>query len=108
MGKEEKRGRRPTPDKGDSETSQLLVALGHPRRRQILQAMAGEELFSPLDLSRTLRRPLSNLSYHVRVLSKCGAIELVDMRPVRGSMQHFYRVAVEAEWARAVLGIAGV
>lgn len=105
MGKEETRGKRPTSDTDNSETGQLLMALGHPRRRQILRAMAGEEPVSPRDLSRMLRRPLSNLSYHVRVLSQCGAIELVDMRPVRGSAQHFYRVAVEAEWARALLEI---
>jgi DNA-binding transcriptional ArsR family regulator len=101
----EKRGKRPTSDQDNSETGQLLMALGHPLRRQILQLMASEELVSPRDLSRMLRRPLSNLSYHVRVLSECGAIELVDMRPVRGSAQHFYRVAIEAEWAWAVLGM---
>jgi DNA-binding transcriptional ArsR family regulator len=107
--KKERRGeRKPTSDKDSSETSQLLVALGHPLRRQILRLMASEERVSPRDLSRTLGRPLSNLSYHIRVLLECGAIELVDMQPVRGSMQHFYRVAIETEWARAVLGIAGV
>jgi DNA-binding transcriptional ArsR family regulator len=107
MGKEEKRGKRRTSDKDNSETSQLLVALGHPLRRQILRLMASEERVSPRELSRRLRRPLSNLSYHVRVLLECGAIELVDMQPARGSMQHFYRVAIETDWARAVLGIVG-
>jgi DNA-binding transcriptional ArsR family regulator len=95
------------PDKGDTETSNLLVALGHAQRRRILQVMAMKEPMSPRDLSRTLRKPLSNLSYHVRVLADCGAITLVDTRPVRGSIQHFYRVAIEADWARNALGIDG-
>ncbi len=82
----------------------LLVALRHPLRRDILRAMAGEEEISPRQVSYSLDRPLSNISYHVRVLAECGAIHLVRTEPVRGSMQHFYRAEVEAPWAREVLG----
>jgi hypothetical protein len=50
-------------------------------------------------------QPLSNVSYHVRILVNCRAIELARARPVRGSVQHFYRLAIEAEWARSVLDL---
>jgi hypothetical protein len=33
-------------------------------------------------------------------------VTLVDTQPVRGSMQHFYCSAIDAPWARQVLGIS--
>jgi DNA-binding transcriptional ArsR family regulator len=89
-----------------SDDNDLLVALRHPLRRRILRAMAGEEAISPRQLAAELHQPLSNVSYHVRVLADCSAVTLVDTTPVRGSMQHFYRPAIEAPWAKAVLGLA--
>jgi DNA-binding transcriptional ArsR family regulator len=88
-----------------SDDNDLLVALRHPLRREILREMATEESISPREIASSLRQPLSNVSYHVRVLADCGAIALVDTKPVRGSMQHFYRAAVDAPWARQVLGL---
>jgi predicted transcriptional regulator len=88
-----------------SDDNDLLVALRHPLRRGILRRMAGKEAISPRELSNALRQPLSNVSYHVRVLVDCAAISLVNTKPVRGSMQHFYRSAIEAPWARQVLGL---
>jgi DNA-binding transcriptional ArsR family regulator len=89
-----------------SDDNDLLVALRHPLRRSILRAMAGGEAISPRELSVALHQPLSNVSYHVRVLADCSAVTLVDTLPVRGSVQHFYRPAIEAPWAKAVLGLA--
>lgn len=86
-------------------TNQLLAALRHPLRRRLLQAMAPEEEVSPGDLAHRVGAPLSNVSYHVRVLADCGAITLVTTRPGRGSVQHIYRLAIEAEWAQRVLGL---
>jgi DNA-binding transcriptional ArsR family regulator len=88
-----------------STANDLLVALRHPLRREILRQMAGEEAVSPREIATTLRKPLSNVSYHVRVLADRAAIALVRTQPVRGSMQHFYRTAIEAPWARHVLGL---
>ena len=90
---------------GRSDTHNMLVALKHPLRREILQAMADEEA-SPRDLADTLGRPLSNVSYHVRVLVACGVLDLVRTKQVRGSMQHFYRSQVKEDWARHILGMA--
>lgn len=87
-----------------SEDNDLLLALGHPLRRDVLREMAGKKAISPREISTALQQPLSNVSYHVRVLAECGAISLVNTKPVRGSIQHFYRTAIKAPWARHVLG----
>lgn len=87
-----------------SDDNDLLIALRHPLRREILRAMAGEEAISPREVSNALGKPLSNISYHVRVLADCAAVTLVRTKPVRGSMQHFYCTAIEAPWARQILG----
>lgn len=87
--------------------NELLIALRHPLRRQILRAMAAQDPISPRQISDELRQPLSNVSYHVRVLADCGAVTLVDTAPVRGSMQHFYSPAIEEPWALEALGLSG-
>ena len=84
----------------------LLTALRHPLRRRILRRMDEDEAISPRELSRQLEEPLSNVSYHVRVLVDCSAVTLVDTQPVRGSMQHFYCSSIATPWARQVLGIS--
>jgi DNA-binding transcriptional ArsR family regulator len=88
-----------------SDDNDLLAALRHPLRRRILRRMVGEEAISPRELSEELDAPLSNVSYHMRVLADCAVISLVRTKPVRGSMQHFYRTAIEAPWAREILGL---
>lgn len=82
----------------------LFNALGHPVRRRILREMldSGEEL-SPRELAVVLSEQLSALSYHVRVLAECEAIELVRTEQIRGSTQHFYRAAIRSEWALSAL-----
>lgn len=89
-----------------TDENELLIALRHPLRRKILRAMAAQDPISPRQISDELRQPLSNVSYHVRVLADCGAVTLVDTAPVRGSMQHFYSPAIEEPWALAVLGLS--
>jgi DNA-binding transcriptional ArsR family regulator len=89
-----------------SDDNDLLIALRHPLRREILREMAVEEEISPREIAASLDQPLSNVSYHVRVLAECSAITPVRTKPVRGSMQHFYRSAIEAPWARHVLGLS--
>ena len=84
---------------------QLLVALRHPLRRRILRAMADGRPASPRELSDALAQPLSNVSYHVRVLVQSRAVTLVGTKPARGSIQHFYRSNVQAPWAQEVLAM---
>jgi len=84
--------------------SDLFNALGHPMRRRILREMldSGGEL-SPRELAAKLAEQLSALSYHVRVLAECHAIELVRLEQIRGSTQHFYRAVIKAGWAITAL-----
>jgi DNA-binding transcriptional ArsR family regulator len=86
-----------------SDDNDLLLALRHPLRRRILRLMADKEAISPREIATLLDQPLSNVSYHVRVLADCAAISLVNTKPVRGSMQHFYRAKIEAPWALQIL-----
>jgi DNA-binding transcriptional ArsR family regulator len=90
----------------NTDDNELLIALRHPLRREILRAMAAQDPISPRQISDELRQPLSNVSYHVRVLADCGAVVLVDTAPVRGSMQHFYSTTINEPWALAVLGLS--
>jgi DNA-binding transcriptional ArsR family regulator len=86
----------------------LFVAMAHPLRRRILRTMqGGRGDVSPRELSDRLEQPLSRLSYHVKVLERCGALKLVDTQPVRGSTQHFYRSVVDADWALLALKAEG-
>jgi DNA-binding transcriptional ArsR family regulator len=89
----------------DPGADDLFIAMAHPLRRLILRTMhdGGDGEVSPRELSQRLEQPLSRLSYHVKVLSQCGAIELVNTQQVRGSTQHFYRSTVDAAWALMAL-----
>jgi DNA-binding transcriptional ArsR family regulator len=66
-----------------------VKALAHPLRIRIL-AMLAERRASPTELAQTLGVPVGKVSYHVRSLVNLGVIELVDTRPVRGAVEHFY------------------
>jgi DNA-binding transcriptional ArsR family regulator len=81
----------------------LLLALGHPMRREILRKLSGKKPYSPSELADLLGEPLSNVSYHVKVLVGCRTVKLVRTQRVRGSVQHFYRSSVNAKWAQSVL-----
>ena len=89
-------------------TEKLLVALRHPVRREMLaRAARQEEAVSPRGLAEEMRMPLSNVSYHARVLVKCKVLDLVDLKPVKGSTQHFYEPSdlVEHPLVKAALGL---
>lgn len=87
----------------ESKTTDLLLALSHPLRREILRLLADDRPRSPSELAAILDQPLPTVSYHVRVLATRGAVRLVRTGPSRGSKQHFYLPTVEADWARSVL-----
>jgi DNA-binding transcriptional ArsR family regulator len=72
-------------------TKKILVALHHPVRREMLMRVARQdEPVSPRGLAEQLKMPLSNVSYHARVLAECEVLELVDLKQTKGSLQHFY------------------
>lgn len=71
----------------------LIRAMSNPLRQRILIAL-NKRVASPSELSKELDEPLGNVSYHVRILVQCEAIELVKTAPVRGALEHFYRATV--------------
>ena len=82
----------------------MAKALAHPLRVQLLAALnAG--VASPNELAKKLDEPLTNVSYHVRMLHDLGCIELVDTEPRRGALEHYYRAIVrpffgDRDWKR--------
>ena len=94
---------------GRTDPQHLLVALRHPLRRAILRLIAqADNPLSPREAADVLDRPLSNVSYHVRVLSDREMLTLARTQPVRGSMQHFYVVhedVVGMPWVREALDL---
>jgi DNA-binding transcriptional ArsR family regulator len=88
---------------------QLVKGLSHPLRVECLTLLA-ERVASPRELAEALEEDLSNVSYHVRVLSELGLIELVSEEPVRGAVAHFYKAAerpllASDEWERMPLQV---
>lgn len=73
--------------------AQLVKGLSHPVRTECLTVLS-DRVASPKEISEALDHDLSNVSYHVRVLSELDLIELVREEQVRGTVAHFYK-AVE-------------
>jgi DNA-binding transcriptional ArsR family regulator len=78
--------------KDDEHAQQVLQALNHELRRRIMRLILGgrDAVVSPTEASQSLDAPLSNVSYHFRVLAKSRALDITKERPVRGSIKHFY------------------
>lgn len=89
----------------------LLDALRHPLRRSLLRRyVESTAMLSPKELAILEVKPLSGVSYHVRVLVKCGAIALAGERSARGSVEHFYLptdLVMQTPWVLATLGLNG-
>jgi DNA-binding transcriptional ArsR family regulator len=87
----------------------LLDALRNPLRRNLLRRyVEASEMLSPKELSILEKQSLSGVSYHVRVLARCGAIEEAGDRRVRGSVEHFYLptdLVKKTPWVLATLGL---
>jgi DNA-binding transcriptional ArsR family regulator len=79
------------------EREQLIhKALGYPLRHTIFTIIS-ERVASPVEISREIGEPVSNISHHMRVLVKLGFAEEVGSQPRRGATEHFYR-AIAKPW----------
>ena len=87
-------------------------ALGHPMRLAVLYAIRGLGESSPVELAELLApeaRPVSAVAYHVRRLLDAGLIELAGTRPVRGALEHRYRVTRKGSaWLTALESLDGL
>jgi DNA-binding transcriptional ArsR family regulator len=45
-------------------------------------------------LSKVVGTSVSHVTYHVKVLAKCGAIALTDTQRRRGAVEHYYASTV--------------
>ena len=84
--------------------SRMAKALAHPLRVQLL-SLLNEGVASPNELAKKLDEPLTNVSYHVRMLHDLGCIELVETEPRRGALEHYYRAIMrpffgDSDWKR--------
>ena len=77
------------PDRNISDP-QVAKALAHPLRVAIL-AIVEERTASPSEIATELGASLGVVSYHVRMLERYGLVKLVDTRPRRGALEHYYR-----------------
>jgi DNA-binding transcriptional ArsR family regulator len=91
MGKRSQGGSAEAAQAAERRTTNRLEAMRHPLRARILRLLVERGVMSPAELSRALPAELSDVSYHVRRLEKLECAELVDTRPVRGALEHFYR-----------------
>lgn len=74
-------------------------AIGHPIRLQVLDLMAsnGRVTWSPKRLSEELDEPLGVVSYHIRCMLDTDLVVLADTQPVRGAVEHFYKLTPKAK-----------
>jgi DNA-binding transcriptional ArsR family regulator len=61
-------------------------------RLAVLDAYADGET-TPTDLARRGGISLATVAYHVRTMAKEGLLELVSERPVRGAVEHTYKLS---------------
>ncbi len=87
-----------TANKGKSSGMTLGALVAHPLRSQCLTLLA-DRTASPAEIADELDENLGNVSYHVRKLWKGGAVEIVEEKPVRGAMEHFYRAVKRPQFS---------
>ena len=81
----------------------LAAIVAHPTRARAFTILA-ERTASPVEIAQEIGKDVGHVGYHVRKLLQLDLIELVDERPVRGAVEHFYRaierpVVTDAEFA---------
>ncbi len=78
------------------DATRMAKALSHPLRARVLGYL-NERSASPNEMAQAFDEPLGNVSYHVRALLELDCIELVETKPRRGAVEHFYR-AIQRAW----------
>src|SRR6266851_5760912 len=68
----------------------LAAIVAHPTRARAFTILT-ERTASPVEIAQEIGKDVGHVGYHVRKLQQLNVIELVDERPVRGAVEHFYR-----------------
>lgn len=74
---------------------ELVRALAHPVRVEILQTLEGR-IASPVEISKEIDRQVGVVAYHASTLLRCGCLELVYSRGQRGAIENFFAVTPRA------------
>lgn len=106
-----KKGAKPTGAVEPCEADELIRAINHALRRQILRylhssrkPLSPKQIEQKLDLGDLRSNVLSSVSYHVGVLRDFEAITMVRTEPRRGAVEHFYKSSVSnSTWVRDLL-----
>lgn len=103
--------------RSDGPRQRVLTALGHEDRLAVLAVFAegttpgSTSGVSPREITDRVDVNLGLVSYHVRTLEAAGIVELVGTRPVRGALEHLYRITTLGKHAefhmRAVIARLG-
>lgn len=89
-------GKRRGQDPDDDWDSNLIRALNHRIRRRILRVLqTADGPRSPARIAEVLGVPLSNVSYHIKVLVDFQTVKMVDEQQGLGNIQHFYESIVK-------------
>lgn len=87
----------------DQRTLESIAArfrgLAHPTRLQILAHLRAEGPLSPAQLVRRVESKiaLGSIAHHTRELHALGLISPAGTEPVRGALQHFYRLSPKGQ-----------
>src|ERR1700710_2084045 len=73
----------------------LAALVAHPTRARAFTIL-GERTASPVEIAQEIGKDVGHVGYHVRKLLQMDLVELVDERPVRGAVEHFYRATQRA------------
>ncbi len=68
----------------------VTAIVAHPLRARCWLVLS-ERVASPNELKNMFGAAIGDVSYHVGVLEKLGHVELVDTKPRRGAIEHYYR-----------------
>lgn len=70
---------------------ELVNALSHPIRLEILQLLQGR-IASSEEISKEIGQRLGVVSYHAGTLVRCGCLELVESKARRGGIENFFAI----------------
>jgi len=91
------------PDRRNRTMADAHKVLAHPLRVNILLRIVRGKA-SPNMLAQVLGVSLNTVAYHVRVLLKFNAVELVGTKSKRGATEHFYVANQASDVLKILLG----
>jgi predicted transcriptional regulator len=70
--------------------AEVAQALKHPLRQKLLPVFIANRPLSPKEAAHLLEEPLSDVSYHVKVLVDYGFLVLRAQAQIRGALKSYY------------------